>query len=345
MKYLRELVRSKIRELGHDSAADFFRVQKQLIQQWEKGSKPISLSAVERVFSPDEVLKAFGQIHNIEWEGKQLALLLPFYKSNTPQTGIAILSLLDRTKMAVITKFNDAFIVHSRNSIATRFVESMIPWGLWIDDDMVPPMGNAATFAQYTGFKFPPQFLAMNAIKRLMSHNLSLVGGLYFGRNVDSHPMYCEGLSDPKEGRFAHGAPYDLVKPTDWVATGCLLMSREVLLAIMRKFPELAPQTGKESFHFFSNSETDLTEATRLALGILNDSSVSEQSRIEEVSRMLLQAREDAMLHNRLQQGEDITFCRRATAAGHRPHVDFGCVCGHIGPYVYGPKGSNPQEP
>ena len=33
--------------------------------------------------------------------------------------------------------------------------------------------------------------------------------------------------------------------------------------------------------------------------------------------------------------GEDVSFCLRAQAAGHVPHVDLGLRCGHVGNYVY----------
>ena len=34
--------------------------------------------------------------------------------------------------------------------------------------------------------------------------------------------------------------------------------------------------------------------------------------------------------------GEDVTFCIRAAAAGHQPHVDLGLICGHQGSKIYG---------
>jgi hypothetical protein len=40
---------------------------------------------------------------------------------------------------------------------------------------------------------------------------------------------------------------------------------------------------------------------------------------------------------NPLGSGEDVSFCLRAAAAGHQPHVDMGLVCGHIGYQCFGP--------
>jgi hypothetical protein len=42
-----------------------------------------------------------------------------------------------------------------------------------------------------------------------------------------------------------------------------------------------------------------------------------------------------ANFENPLGSGEDVSFCLRAQAAGHTPHVDLGLRCGHVGNYVY----------
>jgi hypothetical protein len=34
-------------------------------------------------------------------------------------------------------------------------------------------------------------------------------------------------------------------------------------------------------------------------------------------------------------EGEDVSFCKRATAAGHQPHIDLGLPVFHVGYKVY----------
>jgi hypothetical protein len=268
---------------------------------------------------------------------KKLALLLPFYKSTTPQTAFSIMHMMDRQKMAVMSKWGDAFIVHTRNALANAFVASGLEWSLWIDDDMIVPCGNAAWFNKATGFNLPPEFAGLNLADRLMSHGKTLVGGLYFGRNERGDPMYNEGIKDPEERAFAHSAPQDVVKPTAWVATGAMLVHRKVYLDIQARFPQLAPQFEKDGWHYFSRSETNLTSAYTRALSILNDTDAPESARLAKVKEILESANSMGVKQKSLTEGEDVTFCKRATAAGHQPHVDFGAVCGHVGSFVYGP--------
>lgn len=279
-----------------------------------------------------------NDIEQASWEGKQVALLLPFYKTTTPLTHFSILGLYDRAKMVIMQKHGDAFIVHTRNSLANRFVQSGIPWSFWADDDMVFPFGDPEWFLRETGFKMPVEFAKIHILNRLLSHGKTLVGGLYFGRNRDMKPMYSEGITDPIERAIAHSAPRNAVKPVTWVATGGLLVHRSVYLDIQAKFPTLAPQTADAGWAYFSNSETSLVGATEEAIRVLKDVRISESARIAEADKILTKTKELLRRQRSNDQGEDVTFCRRALAAGHQPYVDLGAVCGHIGPYVYGPK-------
>lgn len=272
------------------------------------------------------------------WEGKKVAILLPFYKSTTPQTTFSLLKLLDRQKMTVMQRSGDAFIVHTRNSLANAFVKSGIEWSYWCDDDMVMPCGDAEWFNRETGFNFPPQFAGVHTLNRLMSHNKTLVGGLYFGRNAKGDPMYNEGIIDPIEKAFARSAPHDVIKPTAWVATGAMLVHRQVYLDIQKRFPSLAPQTATDGWHYFSRSETELARASQLALSVLEDQNAPPEARLAKVKELLETARDRGTKSRSLSEGEDVTFCKRAAQAGHQPYVDFGTVCGHIGTCVYGPK-------
>lgn len=280
-------------------------------------------------------------VEEANWEGKKLALLLPFYKSTTPQTAFSIMHLIDRQKMAIMQKWGDAFIVHTRNALANAFVKSGIEMCLWLDDDMIVPFGNAEWFNRETGFNLPPQFAGCHLANRLMSHGKSLIGGLYFGRNAKRDPMYNEGIVDPAEKLFAHSAPKDLIKPTAWVATGAMLVHRQVFLDIQKKFPTLAPQSEKDGWHYFSRSETELTRASAMALQFIDDENVPAEARLAKVKELLETSRDRSAKQRSLSEGEDVTFCKRAAQAGHQPYVDFGAVCGHVGTYVYGPQPSS----
>jgi hypothetical protein len=245
------------------------------------------------------------------------------------------MGLYERDKTAVMVKYGDAFITHTRNILAQRFLASTCEWAMWLDGDMVVPFGNAALFNHYTRWKMDPKWAGIHTLNRLLSHGKTLVGGLYFGRVPDGNPMFCEGIADPQVKTMAKNAPADLVLPTRWVATGCMLVHRSVFESIMTKFPTLAPQTTTEAWHFFSNSETALAEAVENAMRALVDRSKDEPSRIRAAMHILATGKEEALRNSRLQQGEDVTFCKRALEAGHQPYVDLGVFCGHIGDAVF----------
>lgn len=240
----------------------------------------------------------------------------------------SVMSLIHygRGKTAELLDFGDAFIVHSRNKLADGFLKTGIEWLLTIDDDMVVPFGNAPLFNSFTGFSLPQSFAGLNAIDRLLSNGKTLVGGLYFGRWNHGKPMYGEG-NDPNEHKLARQGPRDLCKPTRWVGTGCMMIHRRVFLDIEKKFPHLARGEDGKGGQYFTSSEHDLIAAVDKALD--NPDPVRA---IQEIRN----ARTISKRHSSLGMGEDVQFCIRATQAGHQPHVDFGCYCGHIGSYCYG---------
>lgn len=85
--------------------------------------------------------------------------------------------------------------------------------------------------------------------------------------------------------------PHDSLFPVDFNGTGCLLVHRQVFLDISVKFPE-----------------TFSTERVGNECGFFTN--------IQTPERML---------------GEDESFAKRATEAGHPTYLDLGLCCGHIG--------------
>jgi hypothetical protein len=199
---------------------------------------------------------------------------------------------------------------------------------------MVVPWGNAAWFRAFTSFNFDDRFAGLNTVDRLLSHNKTLVGALYFGRWAGGKPVYAEGADIADEAKLARRAPFDVCKPTRWVGTGCMLIHRSVYIDIEKKFPHLArhPDTGDDGNWFTPGHE--FHNPFREALEVLNDSG-AEQSRILKAMQ-ILEAAERRSAQQGVGMGEDVSFCLRATEAGHTPHIDMGLVCGHIGSAVYG---------
>ena len=156
MSFLSDLVVSKCKELGVNKAAEFFDVGAGLVRQWISGSKPVSLAAVDKVFSPTS--EGFA---GVSWEGKKVLLLLPWYKTTNPLTTFCLLALLDRAKMGAAMEFGDAMIAHARNKLLDTLVNSGVEHGFFLDDDMIVPCGNAGWFNRYTGLAVPENFAGM----------------------------------------------------------------------------------------------------------------------------------------------------------------------------------------
>ena len=268
-------------------------------------------------------------------ETRKVYLAMPWYKTAHPKTVFSILSLWDRRRMAASLDYGDAFIAHSRNKLTDHFLKSKLEWYLTVDDDMLLPMGNAALFKSFTMTDMPDKFAGRNTLDRLLSHGKTLVGALYFGRWKHGKPVYAEGASDKAEEAWVRSGPHDVLKPTRWVGTGCMLVHRSVFLDIEKKFPALARNDKGVGGQWFTSSEHDLTKCASQAKEILADESRPFEDRVRAAAELLDQGTRLSGRNAGLGVGEDVIFCRRALQAGHQPYVDCGLVCGHAGENIY----------
>jgi len=269
---------------------------------------------------------------------KKVMVVLPWWKQVSPITSFCVAQLIDRRRTSSMLNFGDAFVAHSRNSCVDLFLGTECEWYLTIDDDMVIPFGNANWFKAHTGFHdFPEKFLSLNALDRLMSHKKTLVGALYFGRHLYGPPVYNEGGANPQEAEYARKAPHDVVKPTKWVGTGCMLIHRSVFLDIEKKFPRLARGRDGSGGNWFTSTEASAMEQLQALLDRMQSKPLDANAAYDAmavVTDVLARARAE----NSLGFGEDVSFCLRAASAGHQPYVDMGLVCGHLRTDCSGPR-------
>jgi hypothetical protein len=273
----------------------------------------------ELVAIPDSALR----------EKRRVLLALPWYRAAHPLTTVALLNLFQKDCMGVSISFGDAFIVHARNKLATKFLASKFDWVLMLDDDTVPPCGNAAWFNESTGLKLPEWAAGLNAIDRLVSHGKTLVGATYFGRSPDAPPVFAEGFQRRKE--LLRSGPLDQVVPTKWVGTGCLLIHRRVFEDIEKKFPHLSRAENNGTGQWFTSSEHDLRRALDEVIAGLSTGAITEAEALVALQR----EKQRSSVHSSLGMGEDVQLCVRATQSGHHPFVDLGLWCGHFGPACY----------
>lgn len=269
-------------------------------------------------------------------------ICLPWQKQTNPLTAFCMAGLVDRRRSTTCMNFGDAFVAHSRNTCVDLFLSSPCEWSFWMDDDMLVPFGNAKWFNAYAGVNIPEAYSGLHAIDRLLTHNKTVVGGLYFGRYKHGAPMYSEGMSTPREAAYARQAPMNVLKPTRWVATGCLLVHRRVFEDIEKKFPRLARGRDGRGFQGFTSSEHNLIDNVDACRRMLSEGPMTGEKALKALE-MLEAANSDANRNSSLGMGEDVQFCVRAAQCGHQPHVDMGLVCGHIGHAVYGPWNTSPK--
>lgn len=284
---------------------------------------------VDEIFDPESIPET------PMFEGKKVCISLPFYKTTEPRTAFSIMALLDRKKTSVMLDFGDAFIAHSRNKLADNFLKSGCEWQLCIDDDMVVPFGNAKLFNSFTGFNLAEKFAGLNTIDRLLSHGKTLAGGLYFGRWVNGKPVYAEGAESKQEEDFVRRGPHDLLKPTRWVGTGCLLIHRTVYTDIEKTFPHLARNNKGVAGQWFTSSEHDSVHSVTEVLRLIEEDPNLSTERVREI---LLDGRRKSNKFSGMGVGEDVVFAHRAAQSGHPCHVDLGLLCGHTGSFCYGPR-------
>lgn len=227
MGTLSDKVVKKIRSLGPDAAVEFFGVSAALIGQWDRGTKPVSLAAVERVLA-EEAPQTDPPIVEASWEGKKVMLCLPWYRATHPLVAQALIALVDRPRMGTLLNYGSSLIHQSRNQLAQAFLKSDAEWSFWVDGDTIVPAGNARLFNQSTGFSFSDEFAGVHVLNRLISHGKTLVGGYYWTRREIANPTFAEGWSNPTVRAECRKGPRNEVRETEWIATGCLLVHRRV---------------------------------------------------------------------------------------------------------------------
>ncbi len=275
---------------------------------------------------------------------KKVMIILPWFKQVSPITAFCAAQLIDRRRTATLLNWGDAFIAHTRNHCAEIFLNSPCDYALWLDDDMVCPFGNAEWFRMHTGFDFPEPFMALNTLDRLMSHGKTLVGALYFGRHKFGPPVVNEG-ANKEFAYYCRKGPHDKIAETRWVGTGCLLTHRSVFESIEKTFPRLSRGPSKSGGNWFTSTEASLLDNVQRIRDALAQGGQVTAEKSYKALEGLDAALALASNENALGNGEDVSFCLRAKAAGHTPHVDLGLICGHLGHCVFGPHNTGNKPP
>lgn len=283
------------------------------------------------------------QQETAQWQGKDVRLMLPWWKLTNPMTALSVCAFAlqyGKEKLGIIPRFGDSMIYNIRNALADQFLESGATWSFWLDDDVIAPFGAPKLFREFTGLseaEFPDHLLAVNAVEQLKSHpNVKIVGGVYFGRRAKSPPMFGKGMNDLAAYQAAKRGQKGLIE-TDWVATGCLMVHRDVFLDIRKKFPSLCPKGDREvqAWGFvYNDPEQNNVEVFTMAAWDVPHNALN----IRVESRMVKLPGNPSWQYFQPEpgRGEDVMFCARARAAGHKVYADPAVACLHVGQQAFG---------
>jgi len=235
--------------------------------------------------------------------GRLVDILTPIYRDLKGPTAFAIFSTLKKFGTEAVgwrTEFGNAMINVVRNRMVHDFMQTSTPWCLFLDDDMLPPLGNASWFWSLTGTQkaIPQRIAERHFLERLLSHKTPLVSATCFGRSPGAKAVFGAAFTDPLTARHARDLAQDRLLKTPWAGTGCLLVHRFVFEGVQKKFPELRMDKAAAGYEW-------------------------------DYFRPATQ--------NGVPVGEDAAFGLRATAAGFTTLVDTGCQVLHIGNCAYGP--------
>ena len=270
----------------------------------------------------------------------RLHLSIPSYSSKVSllmdsSLKVALNTSIHRDKLDITSNFagGDSLIPRVRDKMAAHFLSSNAEWQLQIDDDIIFPYGLGPNLAQFYSnwmaqdtFKafmlegVFPAALSINAIDEILRSGIQdghkIVGGLYFWRGGQSNFNQSASLiPNQKDGGFSVDfklTPDNYIK-TDKLATGFLLVHREVYEEIAKKFPDEAHDVpvnvlGKPTQAFYTPMITEENE-------FRSDTGKTEKFRFY--------------------RSEDYAFAWRAKQCGYEPILNMNLLLGHQGDHIY----------
>lgn len=310
MRDLKAIVRAKIASIGVKAASKFYGVSIGTISNWSTGKTPPSVDAVELTLSQMPDLYGKSNSDMTMWEGREVAMLLPVYRSFNPDTHFTLFANYMQygpQKIAMPKPVKGTCIWEARNILMDKGLGiSSAKYFLMCDDDMIVPFGYPDHFNQYFGSNLPANLAGENAISRIMSHpyECGIIGSNYFGRHDKGHAQCAYGFqTSGVEDERLHRLEYSGLVPMDWVGTGFIRISRWVIEKMKAAidggmWPDCKPVAQDRWYGYFQPSHVGV--------------------------------------------GEDVSFCLRAKELGITSYLDASLVCLHNGERNYGPHNTKP---
>lgn len=310
---LRDKVIAKISEVGVKKAAKIFGVSTGTVSNWSSGKTLPSIEAAEIILL-DEVAEAAKPIDPqglTMWEGRQVAILMPVYRTMNPDTHFTLFAnyvSYGPSKICIPKPVKGTCIWEARNIMINQ-VQAMkeVKKYIFVDDDMILPHGHVSSMNDGYGAGLPPDMAGLNAISRITSHSedKGIIGALYFGRHAKGRAQCASGFMGTQENDRFRSFQTTGIKQEHWVGTGFMKIESWVIDRMKQaiddgKWPECRPrpQDGPKGYYGYFNP---------IAVGI----------------------------------GEDVSFCTRAAEIGIQTWLDASLVCLHNGEMNWGPRSTH----
>jgi transcriptional regulator with XRE-family HTH domain len=293
---LRKKVKDKIELVGVKDAAEYFGVSLGTVSNWASGKTNPSIDAVELLLIDEPETGAKKSAELTMWEGRKLRVMLPVYRSFNPDTHYTLFANYAQygpSKIAMEIK-KRTIIYEARSMLTHKGMLSEADTFMMFDDDMILPCGNAGVFNGNYGANLPDNLASLNTISRLMSHpdDKGIVGALYFGRHRAGRAQCASGFASDDENGKLHRHEYTGLKPEEWVGTGGIRIKRWVI------------------------EEMD---------------KAIEGGKWPEIKRRSDDRWNGYFTPRRVEEGEDVAFCRRAAEIGIQTYLDTDLELLHVG--------------
>lgn len=307
---LKQIVKDRIGQLGVKEASKFYGVSVGTVSNWASGKTPPSVDAVTLTLK-DLDIPATPEVKDlVMWEGRQVALLMPVYRTLNPDTHFTLFANYMKygpEKIAMPRPLKGTCIWEARNRLIDKGMNIPgVKKFIMPDDDMAFPFGYPDHFNQYYESNLPAERVGHNAISRIMSHpsDKGIIGAMYFGRHSKGRSQ-CEFgfLNSLHEDERLRNGYYKGLVPMGWVGTGFIRIERWVIEAMRKeidngRWPECKPAAADKWYGYFNP----------LRVGI----------------------------------GEDVSFCRRAAEIGIQSYLDSSLECLHFGERAYASHNTKP---
>lgn len=231
-----------------------------------------------------------------------------------------------RVLISLIT-LNDLIYTETVKSLLALDLSDLAVEFHWVSHSITAAARNCAA-AKAVGEGFDFLFFAdldmvfhPRTLKRLVSHNVDIVSGMYRARRGDPSPFFAFNF-DPKTGIPMLIPEIDMTGPelleVQGLPTGCLLIKTDVFRRLddhARAKGETGPAPGQPYFYYES----------RL------DRLVREEERVMQAAGLKGDVDMDVLRYKpAFGRGEDLRFCASCVEAGIRLYLDTRLVAGHL---------------